>query len=243
MDAFLNKLSMELAEARAKCAEDLRALNRVRELLSKADEKRTLEPEEARKWNRVLENLENSLDLTRSRFQLSEARVQRLESDIARVTRDTGGGAGTPAAVAAPQGADAPVSDWDHTMSEVGALNLEEASLLQSRIDSGEIHDEQLEAGLELANQMREGGAAEVAVEGEGSAQEQRRQLVLRAAIEKIRKQQFDQMSLDEVKLVIACHSLLTSRLEPTPRDQRLRRILDGAIKILQRRKDEMEGR
>ena len=47
---------------------------------------------------------------------------------------------------------------------------------------------------------------------------------------------------VDEVKLLMACHALLTSRLEPTMRDQRLRRILDGAIKILQKRKDSMEG-
>ena len=62
------------------------------------------------------------------------------------------------------------------------------------------------------------------------------------AAIDKVGKQAFDEMTLDEIKLLMACHSLLTSRLEPTMRDQRLRRILDGAIKILQKRKDSMEG-
>ena len=79
-------------------------------------------------------------------------------------------------------------------------------------------------------------------VEVSGPISEVRRQLVLRAAIDKVGKRAFDDMTLDEIKLLMACHSLLTSRLEPTLRDQRLRRILDTAIKILQKRKDAMEG-
>lgn len=230
----LIRLGNDLSKALEKCAEERAALDQVRDLLAKADAKRLAEPDDMRKWNRVLENLEKSLDLTRARFEQSEAHVLRLQSEIARIR-----GEAPPKAVdEAPPAADAGQgSDWDETMSEVGALNLEQASLLQARIDSGEVHDEQLEAGLALANQMH------TAPEPDPDMQVPRRQMALRGAIDKIKRQRFDTMTLDEVKLVLACHALLTSRLEPTSRDQRLRRILDGAIKILQRRKDEMEGR
>ncbi len=213
-----------LASARARSAEDLAALEKVRDLLAKADERRVREPEEARKWNKVLENLENSLDLTKARYEQSLVEVER----IAAAEQEP---------VEVEKSEDTPADQWSDTIRKVERLNLEEASQLQSEIDQGHIHDMQLEAGLALANQLSE------REEEEAIGVENRRQAVLRAAIDKIKKQQFNMMSLEEIKLVLACHSLLTSKLEPTSRDQRLRRILDGASKILQRRKGEMEGR
>jgi len=236
MNHNITKLSGSLDGARVRCAADLKALEEVRGLLAKADERRLREPEEARKWNQVLEKLEKSLDLTKARYEQSERDVRRLEQEI----RDLGG---SPDVVVSPLSGDGSSSEsqdedpWRSTLRQVESLNLEQASQLQCKIDSGEIQDERLEAGLALANQMQ----AKVP-EPEGGV-ESRRQLVLRRAIDKIGKRRYDLLSLDEINVVLACHSLLTSRLEPTPRDKRLRRILDGAIKILQRRKVEMENR
>lgn len=232
MNAKLMELRNQLARARTKLAEDLRAVDEVKVLLVKADERRLAEPVDTRKWNRVLENLENSLDQTRARCAYSGVIASQLEQACLQLEH-----ASETLQIelpAPPPGDEA--AQWTATLEKVGALNLEEASVLQSRIDAGEIHDTALEAGLTLANQMRPD------VEVSGPISEVRRQLVLRAAIDKVGKRAFDDMTLDEIKLLMACHSLLTSRLEPTLRDQRLRRILDTAIKILQKRKDAMEG-
>ena len=226
MDQIPTHHKDNLAAARARCAEDLKTLAQVRGLLAKADRRRVVESEDARKWNRVLESLERSLDLTKARYELSVAQVERLEREAGLAPSP-----GPPST----EGLADPGDAWGETMRRVEGLTLEEASQLQSDIDSGNIDDAQLEAGLALANQMSGDP------ESEAESGENRRQLALRAAIDKIGKRRFDQMSLEEIKLVLACHSLLTSRLEPTPRDQRLRRILDGAIKILQRRKEQME--
>ena len=237
MNRNITRLRDSLAEAKVRYAADAKSLEEVRELLAKADERRLREPKDARKWNRVLENLEESLDLTKARCERSELEVLRLERDLAEAEDSVAPATKGTVPTAEPSAlTEAAADEWSNTMREVGALDLEEASRLQSKIDSGEIHDRQLEAGLALANQMHADDPEPA------PGQEARRQLVLRSAIDKIRKQQFDAMTLDEVKLVLACHSLLTSRLEPTTRDQRLRRILDGAIKILQKRKAEMEG-
>lgn len=221
-----------LAAARSRCAQDLVALEKVRDLLTKADERRLREPQDARKWNKVLENLENSLDLSKARYEQSQAELHRLEREIKSVS-----GAEAPPYEESVAGAQVEADGWSDTMRKLGGLNLEQASQLQMEIDAGEIVDQELEAGLALANQFRDDGG-----EAASEAIENRRQLALRAAIDKISKRQFDLMSLDEIKLVLACHSLLTSRLEPTPRDQRLRRILDGASKILQKRKTALEA-
>lgn len=232
----------DLVAARESLAEDTKALEEVRGLLEKADERRRLEPDDARKWNRVLENLERSLDLIKARHERSEMAVQVLEREWEQVR--TGVLEATekplpPASAPALARPELAVADerWAATLERLEALNLEQASALQSQIDTGEIRDEQLEAGLALANQIRPD------MEADSRGPEARRQLLLRAAIDKIRKQRFDLMALEEIHMLLACHSLLTSRLEPTPRDQRLRRILDGAIKILRRRKEEMEKR
>lgn len=230
MDEKTNHPMDLLATARQRCEEDRLALERVRSLLGRADARRIQEPDEARKWNRVLENLECSLDLTRARYELSEANVKRLEQEAGRL------GVAEPMDVVAVPGPEGDQADaWRATLRSVEGLTLEEASLLQSDIDAGTINDAQLEAGLALANQLRDDP------EEAPESSEHRRQFILRAAIDKISRRRYDQMSLDEIKLVLACHSLLTSRLEPTARDQRLRRILDGAVKILQRRKVQME--
>ena len=125
---------------------------------------------------------------------------------------------------------------WSAAMEKVSALNLEESSQLHSRIDTGEIEDDDLEAGLALANQMRQDAPTG------GTSEEPRRQLMLRAAIDKVSRRAYDCMTMEEINLLIACHSLLASRLEPTLRDQRLRRILDSAINILRRRTEEAEN-
>lgn len=235
MNAKLNELREQVFKARAKLAEDLQAVDQVRVLLLKADERRISEPEDARKWNRVLENLENSLDQTRARYAYSHALTSQLEQALLELEHTVG-----QTQIELPEPPPAAIAEqWAATMEKVGAMSLEEACVLQSRIDSGEIHDAALEAGLELANQMH----AEAEIIENERVSDSRRQLVLRAAIDKVGKQAFDAMTLDEIKLLMACHSLLTSRLEPTMRDQRLKRILDGAIKILQKRKDAMEGR
>lgn len=229
------RLGVELAEARDRVVQDSRALEEVHVLLKKADERRRLEPEEARRWDRVLEHLETSLDQIKVRRSLSESRVIALELDY-RTQFGEVPAMQEPAEAPAAHKAAGGDEPWSHTLAHVSKLNLEQASQLQSRIDAGEIEDSELAAGLTLANQLRpEAAAAE-------SQQEPRKQLLLRAAIDRISKREFDKMTLDEINMVLACHSLLTSRLEPTSRDQRLKRILDGAIKILRKRKNEMAG-
>lgn len=234
MQSKLSRLREKLASARAKSAEDSAALERVKLLLAKADARRLAVPEEARRWNKALENMERSLDVVRARCAHSLALVARLEADLARLEsgEDENGGSGE-------EGIGDPASDeeWRDPLEQVDGFNLEQASQLQARLDAGEIEDPQLEAGLELANQLRTDSPRRP------GTQEPRRQLVLRAAVEKIKRRDFDAMTFDEIKLVISCHALLTRRLEPTPRDERLRRILDGAIRVLRKKKDEMEGR
>ncbi len=236
MDIKLLELRRQLHKAKVKLAEELRALDEVKVLLLKADEKRLSEPHDARKWNRVLTNLEKSLDQTRARCAYSEVIVSQLEQASTELERALES-AESPAPIALPEPPPAAETEhWVATLEKVEAMNLEEACVLQSRIDAGEIQDDTLEAGLALANQLQHEPEIDTALP------EARRQLVLRAAIDKVSKQAFNDMTLDEVKLLMACHALLTSRLEPSMRDQRLRRILDGAIKILRKRKDVMEG-
>ena len=231
MDIKLLELKRQLAKARNKLAEDLRALDEVNVLLLKADEKRLSEPGDARKWNRVLTHLEKSLDQTRARCAYSRVIVSQVEQAIADLeSADAAPQIGLPAPPPTPE-----AEHWAATMEKVGAMSLEEACVLQSQIDDGAIQDAELEAGLTLANQLHRDD------EADRPLPEARRQLLLRAAIDKVSKQAFNDMNLDEIKLLMACHSLLTSRLEPSLRDQRLRRILDGAIKILRRRKEVLE--
>lgn len=220
-------LKKELANAHTRCSEFSEALDKVKTLLKKADERRKSEPSEKRKWHKVLENLETSLDESKKRVEMANMEVRRLESELERIRKNVDD-------VVEKTSNDAPSitssqTDWSSPAHRALRLNLEEASLLQEKFSSGKVHDRQLEASLELANQL--GGETNAEAEGQVA----RRQLALRAAIEKIRQQNVGEMTHEEIKLVLACHALLTSRLEPAARDLRLKGILEGAIGTLQR--------
>ena len=179
---------------------------------------------------KVLENLETSLDDTKKRVSAAELELLRLERELKdfRQHVERGDEVGTDVADLANLPVEQP--------ERLGPQNLEEAAGLENALIETGGGDPQLAASLELANQMGE------TYEIDEAGQTPRRQEALRGAIAKISQRQFDAMSHDEVKLLLACHSLLTRRLAPTPRDQRLKRILDGAIRVLERRKSDLDG-
>jgi hypothetical protein len=222
----MEKAHSKLREAQVRLENALGAMEKVNALLVKADERLRQEPDEARKWSNVLENLEKSLDEARKRANLARMDIEQLEASSAPRGRDD---------ITVADGADeTPPSQTRVPDEDFGAMSLEEAGLLQGEILSGDTRDERLEAGLEYANQLGE------SVERDGFGE--RRQLVLRSAIEKIQKRRFNRMSFCEVKLLLDCHSLLTRRLSPSEGDLRLRRILDGSLKVLRRKRDKMES-
>lgn len=207
------------------------ALAKVRELLAKADEEYRRAPQGDRQWHRVVDNLETSLDEAKSRLNVAEIETQRFEEKLAAYLAQREGADEEPVVeritLTPANDIDAP---WPAPMS------LEEASVLREQLDSGTIQDTVVEARLELSNQLGE------AYEKDESGKVPRRQLALRAAIEKINQGHYDKMTYDEIKLVLACRKLLTSRLEPKPRDERLKRIIDGASRVLLRRKEALEA-
>lgn len=56
------------------------ALLNVRDLLAKADERRVIEGE--RRWNRILDNLEHTLDFTRSKLTACEQDLKRAQREL-----------------------------------------------------------------------------------------------------------------------------------------------------------------
>ncbi len=224
------KLRRSIDEARARHGAALEAVAKVKELLAKADQRRLKEPQDARKWHRVLENLETSLDDTKKRVSAAELELLRLERELKELRQHVERGEEVDSAAV-----DSVIFSVEQPEGP-GPRNLEEAARLESSISGSGGGDIHLAARLELANQMGE------TYEIDDAGQTPRRQEALRGAIAKISQRKFDSMSHDEIKLVVACHSLLTRRLAPTPRDQRLKRILDGAIRVLERRKSDLDG-
>ncbi|MBI3117206.1 MAG: hypothetical protein HYZ00_00870, partial [Candidatus Hydrogenedentes bacterium] len=201
-----------------------------------------------RRWNAVLDHLELSLDEAKARHQACQAEVLRAEQALRELPP-------SPALEAAPQppaqrrSEDAAFTKAPPALGEVEQellnapfaelhkFSLEQIALVQSHLEQApQVQSdvtEHLIGRLELANQVREDTAVPAHA---AEPQNFRRQLVLRAAIDKIQANRIDAMTPDEIQLVVACHSLLTRRLRPTPKDERLLRILGAALKVLQRK-------
>ncbi len=218
-------------------------------LLEKADQRRKGEPQNVSHWNSVLDNLESALDEARARLVSIQAEMGQLEKQLREVPAAAPSPASTGEVVLdapdLPPGGDISLSNsgrdaakqiLDMSLSQIGALNLQEVSILHSQVtadisDPNSSHFGQLMGKLEYANQCPESQDGDLA-----NDPEQRRQQALRNAIDKIGTNRLDELSEGEIRMVLTCHDLLTRKLKSTPREERLRRVLDAAVKVLRRR-------
>ncbi len=132
-------------------------------------------------------------------------------------------------------------------LEDIGKLSLEEVASLHNQVaednfEAALADTDRLLGRLEFANQTTSEPPPRAAGSGPpvDKEQEQRRQQILRMALEKIRTGKLEGMTLEEIRLTITCYDLLTRRLTSSPRDERLKRILGAAVKVLQRRLIEM---
>lgn len=209
----------------------------IRGLLAKADARLRETPDDRRRWLSVVENLENSLTEVKARLAFVEDEIQR------GVTGTLPPGNSLSRLSLSDSGIRFVDNMLNMSVLDVSTMNIEELAQAKSKTDEpGPTASDRAraEARIELANQTR--------VSNEPDAQEseipsQRSQLVLRAAIDKIQSGRIGAMSSEEANLIISCHELMVRRVNPTPSDLRLKRILSGAITILQRRQNEALAR
>lgn len=228
-DTGLQSSHVEALEARL--AEQLQKLDEVKSLLAKADTRLREEPDQRRRWQDVIDKLELSLTEIRARCEHTElelkfARGQSSSPPLQR-TEFTGN--------VSDSGIRFVNSMMDLSPASISGLSLEEiaqahAHGTSTRLSTGE--RALYEARLETANQVR----AAAPSQDDTELPSRRTQLTLRAAIDKIQTGRIESMSPDEVRLTLSCYELMARRVNPTPSDLRLKRILGGALNILQRR-------
>ena len=211
----------------------------IRGLLAKADTRLREDPENRRRWLGVIENLENSLVEVKARLEHVEMSIQRGETQ-------TDAQAEAPRTASSISLSDSGIRLVENVLSmpvlEVSKLTLEDLAHTQAKSDDPGPTPEQrarAAARIEMANQLRPAPPASTDTE----IPSQRSQLLLRAAIDKIQSGRIETMSPDELRVIAACHELMVRRVNPTPSDLRLKRILGGAINILQRRQNEAVAR
>lgn len=71
---------------------------------------------------------------------------------------------------------------------------------------------------------------------------ERRRQLILRAAIEKIQHHRAIQMTDEEIRAVLWCQQRLADKSKPSLGEQRLQRILEAAIALIRRHRKQVSS-
>lgn len=217
-----------------------RKIDEVKGLLARADERVKADPENRRRWSTVVENLENSLTELRARLQLNEIELKQAD------------GPSSPVATPMPMPGH-PLTESSTNLLEsvaqmsvvdASGLNLEQAARIESALQAGEAaldpaHQARVQARLEIANQS----SPVQDQPDEGDLPARRLQLALRTAVDKIQGGRIDTMSPEEVRMTVACYDLIRRRVNPTPGDQRLTRILGAAINILNRKHAEFSKR
>ena len=242
------ELEIEIERLEEQHKKDLDTLGDVNELLRQADRRRKTERSNQRKWDRVLENLERGLDETKSRITGCEVNLK-----TARKALD----AKDEAPEAAAEPAEESVPEPEASVSEAGGggylalaesiactplaelhrFTLEQIADVSGRLEREITREnfpdyEKLAAHIEFANQLRSKA-------GESDENKERRgQGALRAAIDKVLNKQFDAMSPEEMRLILASQDLLLRNLRPGVQDERLGKLIAAGAAVIKRRLD-----
>jgi hypothetical protein len=221
--------------ARLQREELARKLDEIRLLLSKADARLREDPENRRRWMTVVENLEASLAEVKARLEQAELELKLLET---RATSSAlPGEPGRPGSdVLSESGTRLIQSVLKMPLDDVTALNIEALAHVHAQCQPGAVPEGERVRALarvELANQMR----VDMPREDDSEMPSRRSQLLLRSAINKIQTGRVDAMTADEVRITVACHELMVSRVNPSLADKRLARILGAAISVFNRKR------
>jgi hypothetical protein len=244
-DSSLEKLEEEYRR-------QVQLVDHIRGLLTRADARRTAEPENYRKWNRVLDNLETALIEAKNKLQRFEANLdneRRWQQTVgeAPVVPDAPVPCSDPEPAtllidAAPDSelaADAARGLLEAPLDTVEKAPLEQVALAQRylawRAERGVSNgvDKRLAGRVELAIQGR-GGTQQKPVVGR-TAQERRQQRALREIVAKIQHNRLDALSLQDIDLAMECYTVLTQRVDIEPSEARLKDILLRGLREVDR--------
>jgi len=258
------KIREELRELEKRKAEADAAVVHILQLLETADERRKTEDE--RRWNRLLDHLENALDLTRSRVTMyvQEIRSRERQLDELRQTGVTPPSASSLAGSDLEEGilsgAQLPTAHIQAaeqilamSLEDLGNLTLEEVAALTERLHEGasagfEPGAPEPESGQSpprketaLAARIEHAKQKRQALAAQHRApppsfQERRRQKLLRDAITNVKSGDMGSMTLEEIELVMNCHKAVAEREHPSESDVRLKDMLAPALGALDER-------
>lgn len=221
----MSQQSSERERLMEKREEYARKLEEVRTLLAKADARLKEDPENRKRWLSVVENLEASLTEVRARLEAADNDLRLMGS----------GGVSAPPPDIHQRSANVVENVLEISLGDLSRLSVEDIAKAQGECQhtggDAERRGRAL-ARLELANQMR----AEAPAQDEGDLPSRRSQIALRSALNKIQTGRIATMTGEEIRMTVACYELMVRRVNPSPSDLRLKRILSGAINILQRR-------
>lgn len=248
-------LESKIETLRARQTADNDNLEVVLELLRKADERRITEPNNRNMWNRVLDNLENSLIEARARVQSNSVELQKLERELEQMTGKSGhrpenvpkteadsktlGEEIAPSDMGVPQlSAEYARQILSRPVEEIAELTLKDVDSLYEKIASENVAAAVPETGPLLnALELTIPSEGKFPSGGKSDSTENRRKETLKGAIEKIQRNQVAQMSAEEVQMIFVTYDVLCKRVNRSPKDDRLRRILGAAVQIINRKR------
>lgn len=212
-------------------------VEKVHELLHRADERRRAEPHNVRRWDSVVDHLETSLADARARLGLVEDELARVEQCLAPDARGTAPPPAPPPDPPAPPAAvelsneprEAARQLLALDLNQLAALTMEQVSQLHSQLRAGAVPGaieemERLAGRIEVANQT----PAPASPGGERRGQE-----VLRHAVGRLQLGEADRLARREAALVLSCYELLDRKISPTPSDLRLKGLLEPHLPTL----------
>jgi len=259
------RLRADLARLQTVHEQAKAALANVVDLLEKADARRAKEGE--RRWGRIVDNLEGALQLAKAKVTGYEQLIRECEQHLDAVLRASAGTGPKPLVEfvspefedVIPEGMKLPP---DHlaaaqrilgmSLDDLGGLTLEQVADMNAQLyeeppeppkpvqtPTLERPRSALDERIERAKEMRESLAARHPVQ-QPSFADRRRQKVLREAVAKVMGGKVQTLDLEEIEMLVQCHSSIEERTDKSENDVRLHAVLARHIPAMQERASEL---
>ncbi len=243
------QLKHQLQALRERLAQEEETLQRVTDLLNKADARRLNEPKDQRKWNEILTNLEHSLDLAKARISQTKQEIGLL---IRQIEKETSSTFDDDDKFWESSTVESPLKDFkavsneaaqriiDLPIDEISRLTLDQVDQMHKQIsaENAAASESPKHKNKPTVFLPPEDEVYDDEYDEQVTPKESQSQIVLRNAIAKIQAHRIDSMTAEEIQLTITCYNKFVKIKNPSPRDERLRRIIGAAIKILKRKMD-----
>ena len=246
------KIKDRIDELEKRKSEEEKVLCEIQETLKKADGQRHTHPEESRRWYKIVDHLEETLVEVKAKLTEYNVLINNEKKNLQKYIESQGNKTEAPDTESSEK--DLPSRTKEHTTEHVlKTLSEEGKQLTAMALELGQQYQDEADEKKALIKrglakqkifEKKQRKRRLPAMEKGNSFTKQRKMATLRNALDKVKSDKINHLTLQEIELLLDCFTLMLRKLVMDPTDKRVLAIVGRTIhetedtleKLLERR-------